>query len=81
MADLSPLDAPTDSTPDKARKRGGREARRSERAAGAQNQPHCAYIVRGIPTYDVLSEENLQKIERVADRILAEVGIESTLAG
>ncbi|MGQ3280377.1 MAG: trimethylamine methyltransferase family protein, partial [Shinella sp.] len=34
------------------------------------------YIVRGIPTYDVLSEENLQKIERVADRILAEVGIE-----
>ncbi|MFX8864343.1 trimethylamine methyltransferase family protein, partial [Acinetobacter baumannii] len=34
------------------------------------------YIVRGIPTYDVLSEENLQKVERAADRILAEVGIE-----
>ena len=34
------------------------------------------YIVRNIPTYDVLSEENLQKIETAADRILAEVGIE-----
>jgi trimethylamine--corrinoid protein Co-methyltransferase len=34
------------------------------------------YIARNIPTYDILSEENLQKIERVADRILSEVGIE-----
>jgi trimethylamine--corrinoid protein Co-methyltransferase len=34
------------------------------------------YIIRNIPTYDVLSEENLIKIETTADRILAEVGIE-----
>ncbi|MFC0482153.1 trimethylamine methyltransferase family protein [Gellertiella hungarica] len=34
------------------------------------------YIVRNIPTYDILSEENLVKIEQTADRILAEVGIE-----
>jgi trimethylamine--corrinoid protein Co-methyltransferase len=34
------------------------------------------YIIRNIPTYDVMSEENLQKIETTADRILAEVGIE-----
>ena len=34
------------------------------------------YIVRNIPTYDVLSEENLVKVERAADRILAETGIE-----
>ncbi|AHK43557.1 MULTISPECIES: trimethylamine methyltransferase family protein [Ensifer] len=34
------------------------------------------YIVRNIPTYDILSEENLLRIEKVADRILAEVGIE-----
>ncbi len=34
------------------------------------------YISRNIPTYDILSEENLQKIEAAADRILAEVGIE-----
>src|SRR5690606_16238409 len=33
-------------------------------------------IVRNIPTYDVLSEENLVRIEETADRILAEIGIE-----
>ena len=34
------------------------------------------YIVRGIPTYDILGEEALQRIERTGDRILAEIGIE-----
>ena len=34
------------------------------------------YIRRNIPTYDILSEENLLRIEAVADRILAEIGIE-----
>ena len=34
------------------------------------------YIVRNIPTYDVLSEENLLRIEAAADRVLAETGIE-----
>lgn len=34
------------------------------------------YISRNIPTYDILSEENLLKIEATADRILAEIGIE-----
>jgi trimethylamine:corrinoid methyltransferase-like protein len=34
------------------------------------------YIIRNIPTYDILSEDNLQKIEKTADRILSEVGIE-----
>ena len=34
------------------------------------------YILRNIPTYDILSEENLLKIEAAADRILAETGIE-----
>ena len=50
MADLSPLDAPTDSTPDKARKRGGREARRSERAAGGEEQAQCDESGGGIET-------------------------------
>ena len=54
------------------RTRSGRP-QRGERAAKATGVP---YIVRNIPTYDILSEENLQKIERTADRILAEVGIE-----
>ncbi|MDG3575052.1 trimethylamine methyltransferase family protein [Rhizobium sp. YJ-22] len=56
-------------TPRKAR--GGRSGRRE----GTAKPLGVPYIVRGIPTYDILSEENLLKIERTADRILAEVGI------
>ncbi|MGB3278430.1 MAG: trimethylamine methyltransferase family protein [Pseudorhodobacter sp.] len=55
--------------------RSGRQARQAQRATrgGGMGRP---YIIRNIPTYDVMSEENLQKIETTADRILAEVGIE-----
>ena len=54
---------------------GGREARRRERSQKAAG-PGRPYITRNIPTYDILSEENLLKIEAAADRILAETGIE-----
>jgi trimethylamine--corrinoid protein Co-methyltransferase len=54
--------------------RGARERRRERRANSAAAS--VPYIVRGIPTYDVLGEENLVKIETTADRILAEIGIE-----
>ena len=61
---------------DQARARhGGREARRRERAGKAAG-PGRPYILRNIPTYDILSEENLMRIEAAADRILAETGIE-----
>lgn len=55
--------------------RSGRAARAAERSRkGARvGRP---YIIRNVPTYDVLSEENLIRIERAADRILAETGIE-----
>jgi len=55
--------------------RSGRQARQIQRATrgGGMGRP---YIIRNIPSYDVLSEENLLKIEAAADRILAEVGIE-----
>ncbi len=55
--------------------RSGRQARHVERASkgGGIGRP---YIMRNIPTYDVLSEENLLRIEAAADRILAEIGIE-----
>jgi trimethylamine---corrinoid protein Co-methyltransferase len=55
--------------------RSGRSARQAQRAnkGGGIGRP---YIMRNIPTYDVLSEENLMRIEAAADRILAEVGIE-----
>ncbi len=57
------------------RARSGRAARQAERAqkGGGVGRP---YISRNIPTYDILSEENLLKIEKAADRILAETGIE-----
>jgi trimethylamine--corrinoid protein Co-methyltransferase len=55
---------------------GGRAARRQKRAHRATGALHRPNIVRGIPTYDVMSEENLVRIEQTADRILAEIGIE-----
>ena len=57
------------------RVRSGRQARQAERAqkGAGVGRP---YIVRNIPTYDVLSEENLLRIEAAADRVLAETGIE-----
>jgi len=50
-------------------------ARQTERArkGGGMGRP---YIVRNIPTYDILGEENLIRIEAAADRVLAETGIE-----
>ena len=56
-------------------RRSGRLARQTERArkGGGMGRP---YIVRNIPTYDILGEENLIRIEAAADRVLAETGIE-----
>jgi len=55
--------------------RSGRLARQAERATkgGGIGRP---YILRNIPPYDILSEENLLRIEAAADRILAETGME-----
>jgi trimethylamine--corrinoid protein Co-methyltransferase len=55
--------------------RSGRAARAAERSRkGARvGRP---YIIRNVPTYDVLGEESLIRIERAAERILAETGIE-----
>ncbi|MFZ1728289.1 MAG: trimethylamine methyltransferase family protein [Albidovulum sp.] len=54
---------------------GGREARRRERSHRGGAELGRPYITRNIPTYDILGEENLLKIEAAADRILAETGI------
>ena len=61
--------------PARKRERGGRTARREQRSHGSEGLGR-PYIVRNIPTYDILSEENLVRIEQTADRILAEIGIE-----
>ncbi len=58
-------------TDTKPRRRGGREKRDPNAKPSAP-----AYIRRNIPTYDVMGEENLLKIEAAADRILAEVGMD-----
>ncbi|MGY6709429.1 MAG: trimethylamine methyltransferase family protein [Rhizobiaceae bacterium] len=55
--------------------RSGRSARRAERTQGPQGIGR-PYILRNIPSYDVVSEEGLLRIEATADRILAEIGIE-----
>ncbi len=58
------------------RGRGGRQARQAGRAGGPRATLAVAYILRGIPPYDILSEDALVRIEAAADRILAETGIE-----
>ncbi|EEW25525.1 trimethylamine methyltransferase family protein [Rhodobacter ferrooxidans] len=55
--------------------RSGRVARQTQRAQKGQGLGR-PYILRNIPTYDILSEENLVRIDAAADRILAETGIE-----
>ncbi len=53
---------------------GGAEARRAARQGGSVVQ--LPYITRKIPTYEPLGEEGLALIERNADTILQEIGIE-----
>lgn len=60
---------------DTKRQRGGRLQRREARLTEGHG-PRRPYIQRGIPTYDILSDEGLTRIEATADRILAEIGIE-----
>ena len=56
------------------RARGGAEARRAAR--GRPKIEQLPFISRKTPVVEVLSEEGLQIIERNADTILEEVGIE-----
>ncbi len=57
------------------RRRGNRHSPRST-GSGENKHLEVPFITRNIPTYDLLSEENLVKIEVAADTILAEIGIE-----
>ncbi|MBF2759875.1 MAG: trimethylamine methyltransferase family protein [Ectothiorhodospiraceae bacterium AqS1] len=53
---------------------GGREARKAARSAASA--PEAAFITRRIPVYEALSNEGLELIERNAETILEEVGVE-----
>jgi trimethylamine--corrinoid protein Co-methyltransferase len=57
-------------------RRAGRQARAAERSHRGASGPGVPYITRGIPPYDILSEEALTRIEAAADRILWETGID-----
>jgi len=72
-----PDDAPADSAGEGRgrRARGGADARRAARRGGGPVQQQ-RYISRAIPAYRTLSEEGLALVERNADTILQEVGIE-----
>lgn len=56
------------------RRKRGRETRSSE--PGQNPHLEVPFITRGIPTYDLLGEDSLEKIEAAADRLLAEIGME-----
>lgn len=57
-----------------ARRSGGRTGRRESRAARVP--PAAPYIIRNLPTMEVLSEEGLSLIEGNADALLQDIGIE-----
>ncbi|PRY21411.1 trimethylamine--corrinoid protein Co-methyltransferase [Aliiruegeria haliotis] len=59
-------------------RRSSRRGSRRRQAGGPGPNAHLCvpYIARGIPTYDILSEESLDRIETTAERILAEIGVE-----
>ena len=67
---------------DRTVSQGGRRSRRgggrSERGGEPGQNPHMRvpFITRGIPPYDILGEESLDRIEATTDRILAEIGME-----
>ena len=63
-----------DAAPRTRRSAGGREAKRAARAGrSAQSVP---YITRKIPYFEVLDDESLATIERNANTILEEIGID-----
>lgn len=65
----------TDDVP-QVRKRRGRAAKNRDGAPGQNPHLEVPYVVRQIPTYDLLSEDSLDKIEATAERIMAEIGLE-----
>jgi len=58
----------------RGRRGGGREAKRAARAANVADS--APFIERKIPYYEVLDEQGLELIEKNADTILEEIGIE-----
>jgi trimethylamine--corrinoid protein Co-methyltransferase len=60
-------------TPVRRARPSGRDARQRARAA---RSPGPAYLTRQLPTYELLSPEGLEAVERHADQLLEEIGLE-----
>ena len=60
--------------PSRSRRPSGRDAKRAARTA--RSHTFVPYITRKIPYYEVLGTEGLELLERNADTILEEIGIE-----
>ena len=62
----------------RSRSRGGRRGAEKGRFAAPGQNPflETPFITRGIPPYELLGEDALQRIEDTAERIMAEIGIE-----
>ena len=58
----------------RSRRPSGREAKRAARTA--RSASFVPYITRKVPYYEVLSTEGLELMERNADTILEEIGID-----
>jgi trimethylamine--corrinoid protein Co-methyltransferase len=71
MAELETVPQPAP-----ARNRGGGRQSRQAQRGGARAQPIIAGIDRQIPTYELLGEEGLARVEAAIDVILKEVGID-----
>ncbi|MDE3120409.1 MAG: trimethylamine methyltransferase family protein [Paracoccaceae bacterium] len=71
---VTPGAPPADQPARRTRRGRGQMTRSAE--PGENAHLRVPYITRKIPTYDLLSEESLERIEATADRILAEIGIE-----
>lgn len=50
--------------------------RRRKRRTAAATATAAPFLSRRIPTYDILDEESLARVERTSERILAEIGID-----
>lgn len=72
------LETAQENTARAAPRKRGRLSRRAGRQGRAEPNKHLKvpFITRNIPTFDLLDETNLDKIEQAADTILAEIGIE-----
>ena len=71
MANTEDLQSAAERRPSRS---SGRDAKRAARAA--RSSVSVPYITRSVPYYEVVSEEGLAVIERNAETILAEYGIE-----